>query len=166
MYDLLFAPGIKEKHLWKKVFYVKMQIDKFHRHLQYLFFVHFASKKQLPGFFTSGTLAWNRLRTKKVLICYKNIIFFWTTLFYILSWVDIFLLKSGKQYLANAGVVVSVIACHRYCPSSNLARAKFRPCNFCPSTVTLPNSYDCLYGVQVVWNGQSAKSVKTVFEWM
>ena len=45
------------------------------------------------------------------------------------SEVDVTWLKFGNQYLANAGVVVSTIACHCYCPSSYPVRAKFQLCS-------------------------------------
>ena len=94
-------------------------------------------------------MTWNGLRTKKVLTRYKNTICFGTPLCYILSCVHIAWLKFGNQYLVNAGVVLSTIACQCYCLSPNPVGAKFQHCKFCPSTVTLPNSNGCLNRVQV-----------------
>ena len=124
-----------------------------------LFFIHFAIKNQPPGFFESGTLAWNEFRNKIILTCYKNTICFCIPICYILFWVDITWLKFTNFYLGSAGVVDTAFAFYHYCPSLNPLGIKFKLFQFHPTTVMLMNSNGCLNAAQVANGLCSAESL-------
>ena len=55
---MVFASKICEKHLWKSVMDLHLYLK---CHSSYVFFTHFASKNQLPGFSMIGKFAGNGL---------------------------------------------------------------------------------------------------------